>query len=227
MFTYDEYIRLIQTLKNQTQKLWIRHDVDFSINKALQFAEFESQIGVKSTYYILVNGNYYNPYQSDNLQKIKMIRELGHGVGIHYDLTAVKSSGVGAQSNNIQAHRALLEHGIMSEIKYVTFHKPMNGVPPSYDLVTEMANVDLYYPDMNKDYKYISDSGCNWREDPYQTSFHYPNIQINTHPVWWTETEMDWESKIHGLKLDIELDKSIIKEISNVRLYRENLQKRT
>jgi hypothetical protein len=221
LFTYADYVELIHTFKDNN--LWIRHDIDFSINKALQFAEFEATLGIKSMYYVLANGLYYNPYQQENIQKLKMIRELGHAIALHFDLTSLRDADPETQSNNIQAHRALLEYSTISEINYITFHKPLNGVQPTFELLQELNKVELYYPDSNRAYKYISDSGSNWREDPKQVALEYPNVQLNTHPVWWAENEGDWESRVHDLKLDVELDKNIIKEINSVRAYREKL----
>lgn len=203
---------------------WIRHDVDFSLYKAVQFAEFESTINVNSTYYVLVNGKYYNPYSVESLEKLKMLRDLGHGIGIHYDLTSVKEADAEAQNLNIQAHRAILEYALKIEIKYITFHKPFMGVEPKYELITELNKTELFYPDIDNRFKYISDSGCNWRENPINVVMEYQNIHMNTHPVWWSDTDEEWQTKIHNLGLDLELSKSIEKEIREVSMYRDKLR---
>lgn len=202
----------------------LRHDIDFSITKALKFAEFESTIGANSTYYVLVNGKYYNPYTVESIDRLKMIRDLGHGIGIHYDLSSVRDSEPEPQNLNIQAHRAILEYALKIEIQYITFHKPLLGIPPKYELLTELNKTELYYPDINQNFKYISDSGHHWREDPENIIANYQNIHINTHPVWWSDVDEEWQQKLRDLKLDMEAEKMIEKEIRDTAIYRDKVQ---
>ena len=212
-FTYNDYIDIITYLKMNGNNVWIRHDIDFSLDKAVRFAEFEADLGIKSIYYILVNGPYYNPFHPENIEKIKMIKDLGHSIGIHFDLNNIKSVDATTQANLIHAFRALLEYYSIQEINYITFHRMI----PSFELVQLLSNEELYFPDMNKSFKYITDTNKNWTEDISEVAKFYPNIQINVHPEWWTEEEMDWESNIHQLRLDTNLDKLIEKEIKSIR----------
>ena len=222
MFTYNDYSALVVAM--QSKNIFLRHDVDFSLKKAVEFAEMEASLGIKSTYFILTNGQYYNPFYPENIEKIRMIKDLGHRIAMHYDLTAIKDVPADIQALVIQANRALLESALAIEVTYITFHKPMNGVPPTYDLIKELQLIDMIYPDIEKGYKYISDSGSNWREDPFKVLQEYDNIHINIHPVWWGEEIQGWETRIHDLKLDLELDKIIIKEINSIREYRNKVK---
>jgi len=219
IFTYNNYREIIQL--TDKKNVWLRHDIDFSLKKAVEFAEFEATLGCRATYYILMNGYYYNPLCAENIEKIKMIKDLGHSIGIHFDLTPIKDCDADTQVMVINAYRAILEFSIQDEMRYITFHKPTNGVKPSYELITELANLGLYYPDMNQNFKYISDSGSHWREDPLNVLKNYNNVHINTHPVWWGEKDDVWESRIHDLRLDEILERQLIKELNNIRMYRE------
>ena len=179
---------------------------------------------MRSTYYILVNGFYYNPLCFENIEKIRMIKDLNHNIGIHFDLSPIKDTDAEAQALVINSYRAIMEFSLGEEMRYITFHRPTNGVKPSYELITELANLGLFYPDMNQNFKYISDSGSNWREDPIETIKTYTNVHINTHPVWWGERDDVWESRIHDLRLDEILERQLIKELNSVRAYREQFE---
>ena len=198
----------------------MRHDVDLSIKKALEFAEFEANIGVPSTYYILTNGEFYNPFSTTNIEKIKMIKDLGHSIGLHYDLTSIKNCDPEAQCLNIQAHRAILEYALKYEIKLISFHN--KGNLPNYELITQLNLADMVCPDMDQRFKFITDHGGQWTEDPIDVIMNYTNIQMNTHPLWWSESTSEWKTKIHDLGLDLELDKIIAKTINNISSYRED-----
>lgn len=193
--------------------------MDYSLKKALEFAEFEASLGVRSTYYILVNGFYFNPTCYENMEKIRMINDLGHNVGLHFDLKPYKDLDVETQALCIAAHRAFLEYTVRDEIKYITFHKT-HETSPSYELITELSNHELFYPNMNNGYKYITDDNCQWSEDPIEAIRNYPNIHLSTHPIWWGEKDDVWESRIHDLRLDEMLERQIIKDLNHTRLLR-------
>ena len=55
MFTYDQYLDIINIALAEKCSLFIRHDVDFSPRKAVQMAEIELNSGIQSTYYILLS----------------------------------------------------------------------------------------------------------------------------------------------------------------------------
>jgi peptidoglycan/xylan/chitin deacetylase (PgdA/CDA1 family) len=61
----------------------LRHDVDHSLDLALELAWIESERGLRATYYIL-NGH---PYTNTDhfIEKCVQIQELGHEVGLHND----------------------------------------------------------------------------------------------------------------------------------------------
>ena len=43
----------------------LRHDVDFAPVHSLQMAELEHEAGVASTFFVLVDGQFYNPLQKE------------------------------------------------------------------------------------------------------------------------------------------------------------------
>lgn len=219
MFTFNHYKSIIELSKEKKTNLVLQHDVKLSIKKALEFAEFEANIGANSVYYIMVNGDFYNPYCDVNIEKLKMIKDLGHAIGIHYDLSSIKNAEPETQCLNIQAHRAILEYALRYEIRSITFHN--NGILPNYNLITQLSLTDMMCPDVDQRFKYITDDGGEWKEDPIETIMNYQNIQMNTHPVWWGESGHDWEAKIYNLRLDLDLERIITKTINNLKIYRE------
>jgi len=97
-FTRDTYRQLLLALQKADYKFFtfedwcegkatgryviLRHDVDLRASHSLATARIESELGIRTTYYFRVVP------QSNQLEIIKAIAELGHEVGYHYeDLT--------------------------------------------------------------------------------------------------------------------------------------------
>lgn len=97
-FTFNAYNELINKLREneytianyhnykKTEKCAIlRHDVDYSMEKALIMAEYEKSIDVKSTYFLLLTSDFYNVLSHKNQKYIHKIIECGHDIGLHFD----------------------------------------------------------------------------------------------------------------------------------------------
>ena len=101
----------------------------------------------------------------------------------------------------------------------VTFHKPVTGVDATNEIINLLNMEEIYCPNYDAKYKYISDSGHNWREDPVEALMKYDHVHINTHPVWYNEKELSMEDCLLNLRLDIEADKRILKEVKVIKDY--------
>lgn len=67
------YRNLIESIKNHTDELFIRHDVDSHLKYALKWARREKRWGIKSTYFL---------FEKDFPKRSKFWN-LGHDVGLH------------------------------------------------------------------------------------------------------------------------------------------------
>lgn len=63
----------------------LRHDIDMDIQKALEMARLEFELGVRSTYYVLLSSDLYNALSKNSIAYLKEILSLGHWVGLHFD----------------------------------------------------------------------------------------------------------------------------------------------
>ena len=100
-FSYAEYRALIEALTRThipvrfvdlrdgvppNPFVILRHDVDYSPRAALRMAALESAAGWHSTYFLLPNGPYYNLLDPHHAALPRHLVELGHEVGLHYDV---------------------------------------------------------------------------------------------------------------------------------------------
>ena len=96
MFSYNEYKNIINLIRKhipikdfseiteKTKKFCVlRHDIEFSIDRAYELAKIENELGVSSTYTVQVRNNTYNALSEKNIELVKKIKDLGHHIGLH------------------------------------------------------------------------------------------------------------------------------------------------
>ena len=63
--------------------LFVRHDVDLSLEAAIEMAELEAEEGAVATYLLMTRSVFYNLASREGDEAIGRLRELGHQVGLH------------------------------------------------------------------------------------------------------------------------------------------------
>lgn len=192
-------LREFERLKKSKKFIILRHDVDFSLEYALELAEKESEHKIRSTYFVLFNGEYYNPFDSKNSKIIKEISDLGHEIGLHYDTSFLPKSSR-KEIEIIKKEINMLEIITHKKIISVAQHVPSE----TRRIFTNLKNegfIDSRSPEIIKQVKYISDSSHYWREGCMcQNVKKFDRLQILTHPIWWVNNS----NKRNGSLLEFE-----------------------
>jgi hypothetical protein len=63
--------------------LFLRHDVDLTLEAALQMAELERDAGATATYFLMTDSVFYNLRSEPGEHALRELRELGHRIGLH------------------------------------------------------------------------------------------------------------------------------------------------
>ena len=210
MFSYNEYKNIINLIKShlpiidfsevteKTEKFCVlRHDIEFSIDRAYELAKVEKELGVTSTYTVQVRNNTYNALSEKNIDLIKRIKDLGHHIGLHQnpplmDLDKLKTY----VSVDIQ----MLEYYYGFYVDRFAFHRPKKEyLKEKFELDNKINCYDkkfFHYFDEKPDklnVLYLSDSNHKWKFG-YPLDFDFSNInklQLLTHPYSWTENGGD------------------------------------
>lgn len=178
-FTYVAYKHLLSLLKYNYYQISnyenyryngkcviLRHDVDFNLEAALQFAELECKEGIQSTYFILLATPFYNPFHRKSRNIIKAIRDMGHDIGLHFDEANYFISNKKELINYVEREIAILSNGLDMDIKSVSMHRPSKWVLE--EDVHFKSVINSYSRIFFNDFKYLSDSRMHWREDVHQ-----------------------------------------------------------
>jgi hypothetical protein len=164
----------------------LRHDVDFSLEDALPLAEIEAGLGVRATYFVLPHGP-YNLLGPPSFGLLRRILDLGHHLGVHYDVGFYAAQGVPAR-DTLLAEARLLETRFDTRVLVAAEHNP--GLAPRPPGLTVEPLLDAYGPGFTRELKYLSDSCQFWREScfcAFLRERRAPRLQVLTHPLWWSE----------------------------------------
>jgi len=63
--------------------LFLRHDVDLSLDAALRMAEVEAEAGAQATYFLMTESVFYNLASTEGVSALERLRDLGHWIGLH------------------------------------------------------------------------------------------------------------------------------------------------
>jgi hypothetical protein len=63
--------------------VFLRHDVDLSLEAALEMARLEHELGVRATYFLMTESAFYNLDSHIGLYAQRQLRQWGHAVGLH------------------------------------------------------------------------------------------------------------------------------------------------
>jgi hypothetical protein len=175
-FDLDHYAELLAAAKAggyrfahfgaepRSGELLLRHDVDLSLEAALQLAEIEADAAVTATYFLMTRSVFYNLDSPLGEAAIRELRELGHAVGLHAVWPGAELDG---RFDPVVAwHNP--EPGYMSE--------PVDGA------------VNVMQPPWFDSERYRSDSNQRWRHGcPHDglARGEFDWLQLLIHPEIW------------------------------------------
>lgn len=186
---------IVPRITSNTGQLFIRHDVDFDLDLAIELATQEYLMDIHSVYFIMVTSPYYNA----SVNQVFEIINLGHDVLLHYD-----------PRFDFQFQLDSLALLTLDNPDLISIHKP-NGL----NINPLKMDISTYSDRYSKDAKYFSDANCLWRYGYPAPQEEWRTVQLMTHPIWWI-IEGDSESekcdnfiKYRQKKLKEELHKSL------------------
>ena len=144
--------------------LYLRHDVDLSLDAALELARVEHELGVRATYFLMTESGFYNLESRVGRETLVQLRELGHAVGLH----AVYP-------------RAALDDRFDAVLAW---HNP----DPEYVSEPVAGSVNVMEPPFFTQGLYRSDSNRHWREGcPHDelAAGAFEWLQLLVHPEIW------------------------------------------
>ena len=144
--------------------LLLRHDVDLSLEAAVELAELEAELEAPATYFLMTESVFYNLASRAGEQALDRLRRLGHRVGLHALYPRAELDG--------RFDRVVAWHNPEPEFMTATVDGAANAMEPRF-----------FAPE-----QYRSDSNQRWREGcPHEALARgeFEWLQLLTHPEIW------------------------------------------
>ncbi|MFN8224503.1 MAG: hypothetical protein U0R50_14785 [Gaiellales bacterium] len=144
--------------------IYLRHDVDLSLDAALRMARIEAEVGVFATYFLMTESVFYNLASHEGAETLAELRSLGHCVGLH----------------------AVYPHARFDDRfdRVVAWHNP----DPEYMSAPVDGAINVMEPRRFDPATYRSDSNQHWRSGDPRDDLRagaFPWLQLLTHPEIW------------------------------------------
>jgi hypothetical protein len=158
--------------------LFLRHDVDLSLDAALELARLEHARGARATYFLMTESAFYNLDSEHGRETLRELRRLGHALGLH---------AIYPRASRDERFDAVVAwHNPDSD--YV--HEPVSG----------FVNV-MQAPWFTKG-KYRSDSNQHWREGCPHDALRagaFDWLQLLVHPEIWVYEGSTMRETMHAM----------------------------
>jgi hypothetical protein len=202
-FAFEDYRVLLRALKgrrasfhrlselpaltNAVNFVCLRHDVDCHLLGLDGMATLEAEEGVPATYYVLMTAH-YNPRSRACRPVLRRLVDLGHQIGLHYDLSTYPQDPANA-AVHLRNEAAALADVAGTPVCTISCHFPHKGLPDPFKTSDEF--VHCHDPRYTGDVLYVSDSSRGWRDDSMirwlrrSAAFPQRGLQLLTHPEVW------------------------------------------
>jgi hypothetical protein len=140
----------------------LRHDVDLSLEAAIELAELEQRLGVPSTYFLMPTSDFYNLAAPVGEAALARLRELGRTIALHARYPCVELDD--------RFERVISWHN--PDPDYM--RAPVDGVVN----VMQAPYADVYRSDSNRRWR----EGCPCSE---LAAGSLERLQLLTHPEIW------------------------------------------
>ena len=144
--------------------LFLRHDVDLSLDAALAIARIEQELGARATYFLMTESRFYNLDSHAGRDAIAELRDLGHAVGLH---AVYPNAQLDARFDPV-----------------IAWHNP----DPEYMSAPIDGAINVMQPPWFTKGRYRSDSNAHWREGcPHDelAAGAFEWLQLLVHPEIW------------------------------------------
>jgi len=173
----------------------LRHDIDFAPSYSLQMAELEHEAGIASTFFVLVDGQFYDALHTDVIRQIRQIHSFGHEIGLHFAVSSAVDSDIGKE---VAFRLEILSSIANTTVRSFSQHDPVNAgfvsvtLPPGHH---DCVDVSQVIRDHNL--LYVSDSAMMWRRHTFHTALEEGrNLCLLAHPHSWMHPQNDYVAMI-------------------------------
>lgn len=187
-YSFAEFTQAESLLVEKKPFVLMRHDIDMSLPKALSLAKIENELGVSSTFFVMLRTRHYNLFSREGTDTVNEILSLGHNLGLHFDCASYPENlGVDELAEACNHEVEVLHKWFKCSVGVVSYHRPNETVLSGNSKLS--GNVPhTYMPLFTKEIKYFADSRGEWRHGHPLESAEFKQgkpLHLLIHPIWW------------------------------------------
>lgn len=169
--------------------IYLRHDVDYSLDMALKLAEANMELGVQGTFCVLLRSQVYNLLSHLSLEVVRRIHGLGQHVGLHVPLPPALLKDDSLLDARLGADLDFVQDNLPMISAVYSWHNPTTEGVERYVRCTRKAGlVNAYSSQFFRDIGYYSDSNMRHSVEEFLqvVGKERPRaMQLVLHPLYW------------------------------------------
>ena len=173
----------------------LRHDIDFAPKYSLEMAQLEHDAGITSTFFVLADGQFYNPLEREVVRQIRQIHSLGHEIGLHFAVSSAVHADIGKE---VAFRLDVLSAIVGATVRSFSQHDPVNAGFVKVRLPAgHHACMDASQAIHDNHLLYVSESAMMWRKYTFETALDEDqNMCLVAHPHSWFHPQNDYVAMI-------------------------------
>jgi hypothetical protein len=186
----------------------MRHDVEFSIERAYSLGQIEIENSVKSTFNFQVCCETYNVFSATNSEKIRALKKMGHEIGLHFYANHLNKKNIDDLIISLHSQKKLLEAAIDIEISTFSFHRPKDWMleirkDQIGGMLNQYGKSFFEFSKEPKNIKYVADSRHSWDYGYPLDYIKKDRLQVLTHPDEWSLNGLNEANNFRLLKAEL------------------------
>ena len=176
--------------------IFLRYDIDYSVEWELRFAKINKEIGIAGTFTFELRCPLYNLFAYENIKKIHQVAELGQEIGLHFILPNPLPSTNDELAEMIQNDFEAMKKILPMTKPVFAWHNPTSN-PDNFQRLRDFKMkelVNMYSSKFFGDIPYYSDSSIQHSPEDFKRFLKKGDnqIQLLFHPLEWITEEKDW-----------------------------------
>ena len=216
-FSYDNYKKILNKYKssnvdyldcfNAEEFSLIRHDVEFSMSRALLMAKIDYSIDIESTFLFQVKSQAYNLCSNLNKEIVNRISDLKRKIGLHLYISHLEENDWDSLEKELKLQSAIFESSTGIKVKRFSFHRPPKWVLKNrndwlFGYLNLYGESFFEFSDSPKNIKYIADSQHKFNYGDPLDNHDFRKYQILLHPDEWTEVGYEDSENFKSLEFE-------------------------
>jgi len=171
------------------KRIYLRHDVDYSLEMALRLAETNAELGIQGTFCVLLRSQIYNLLSRPSMEVVSKIHALGQHVGLHVPLQLAQPADDRLLEAHLRADFEFVRSNLPMVSPVYSWHNPPGEALERYLEYSVMAGlVNAYLAPFFRDIAYYSDSNMRYSVEEFLRLVGESGcqaMQLVLHPLHW------------------------------------------